>query len=320
MPSRTPGSWSEQAPRLLAERRAERHARRRAVADAPPPAPEGRGRARGRASGAAPAAGRAGPAKLLLESPERPLVAADELHLELAEPSRRPAALEAAQTASSTTSAPSTRTTSRRVRSRATGARSRPRTYATSSDDELERRPGRRARLLELGAGAPRGSFSCQRPAPSSDPIAKRDAVPGEREIVGVVVRRDEHARRLRLAAELRAARSPRPALSFTSRSTVSFTLRAYPGAGCSSGRAFTTGLVSVNVRARAPVAHAEDERVLRALRPRRRERARGRAARRPALSRAPELGDHAGAGEGGGDRGRRRSPATSSSCSTPST
>jgi PiT family inorganic phosphate transporter len=48
-------------------------------------------------------------------------------------------------------------------------------------------------------------------------------------------------------------------------------------------------------VRARAPVAHAEDERVLRPVRPSRGERAPGRAPRRPPVPRAPELGDHLG-------------------------
>ena len=103
------------------------------VARVPEPAPGGRGRARGGAWAQAACGRRAGPAQLLRDPSERALVAADELDLQLAEPTDDPPPSKSA-TASSTTSAPSTRTVSRRVRSRATGATGLPRAYATSSD------------------------------------------------------------------------------------------------------------------------------------------------------------------------------------------
>ena len=63
------------------------------------------------------------------------------------------------------------------------------------------------------------------------------------------------------------------------------------------------------NVPSDEDLPHAEDDRILRALRERGRKRPRGRTPRRAPVPGASELGRHAGAGEGGRDGGRRHHP-----------
>ena len=69
-------------------------------------------------------------------------------------------------TESSTISAPSARTTSRRVRSRATGRSSRPRRNPTRSDESSSGGLAGGPDCSSSARAAPRGSFSCQRPVP----------------------------------------------------------------------------------------------------------------------------------------------------------
>ncbi len=80
----------QEAPRLLAERDRERGARRHSSGHDRLLRGKGEIERAVELRSQLPGPGRACPAKLLHESPEGPLLAADELHLELAEPSRDP--------------------------------------------------------------------------------------------------------------------------------------------------------------------------------------------------------------------------------------
>ena len=146
---------------------------------------------------------RAGAPELLLEPPQGLLVAPDELDLELAEAviTFAPASTE---TESSTISAPSA---AHALAPRAE-ARDRPELATAQEADEqggeLERRPRGRAGLLELDPRRPARELQLPEPVPASTRCLKRDAVPGEHEIRGVVVGRGEAPGRKRLAAELR--------------------------------------------------------------------------------------------------------------------
>ena len=273
----------QQAPRLLAERDPEGGARRRSAGHRSPPRRQEGDRGRGTASAAARPASVA-PARRSSFTSRRSVRSSPPTSSTSSSRKRRVTRCpESRATESSTTSAPSTSTTSRRVRSRATGANSRPRRNATSSDESSSGGRAGGPALLELGAARPTRELELPEARSLLDPVAERDAVPREHEVVRVVVRRDEHARRKRLAAQLRQDES-------LAGSQLHLPLEgllhppSVSGRGPPVSQARCACLVSVNVRARAPVADAEDERVLRALRQGRRERARGRAARRPPL------------------------------------
>ena len=119
-------------------------------------------------------------------------------------------------TESSTISAPSIRTVSRRVRSRATGASSRPRRNATSRAESSSggraggpacsssraRRPARQLQLPDTGTAL--------------DTVTERDAVACQHEIRGVVVGRHEPPRRLFGSPQL-GEHEPSPGVSLIS-------------------------------------------------------------------------------------------------------
>ena len=258
-------------------------------------------------------------AKLLREAAERVLVAADELDLELAEATGDALADEDGDGVLDDLGAVREDSLPPRLQ-----ARDRHHLATAEVRDEkpehLDRRPRGRAGLLELDPRGTTGELQLPEPRTVLHAAPERDPVPCEREVGRVVVGGDERAQRQQLAAEL-GKHEPRARLELqlpldgllhvAERIPARTTARPQRVFGC---------LVSVNVRARAHLVHAEDGRVLRPLRPRRAERAPGGAPRRPPVSRASELGNHAGAGQGRGDRGGTRSRASSSRCSTRST
>ena len=136
------------------------------------------------------------------EPPQRPLVAAHELHLQLAEPPRHALALEHRDGVVDDL---------RTVRAHDLAPRPQPRdppqlTAAQEPDEEggeLERRLRRRPGLLQLGASGAAGKLQLPEACPVLDPVPQRHPVPREHEVAGVVVRRDEDPCRLRFAAEL---------------------------------------------------------------------------------------------------------------------
>ena len=136
---------------------------------------------------------------------------------------RAPASTE---TESSTISAPRARTTSRRVRSRATGPSSRPRRKPTRSDVSSSGGRAGRPGCSSSTRAAPWGSFSCQTPAPLS--TRWRSVRPCRASTRSGVSWYVDVKRRVGCGSPPSSGRTkPSSGASLTSRSSCSFTLRA---------------------------------------------------------------------------------------------
>ena len=131
---------------------------------------------------------------------QRALVPFEQLHLELAEAPDDVHAVEHRDVVLDDLGAVRARSPSRRVRSRATGTRSRPCRWATSS--EVISCGGRAGGpgLLELDAVRAVRQLQLPQPGAVLEPVTERDPVSREAEVGGVVVGGDEDARRQRLA------------------------------------------------------------------------------------------------------------------------
>ncbi len=145
----------------------------------------------------------AGSPELRLERDEILLVASDELDLDLVEPPGDPLPLEHRHRVLGHLRTP-------RADALAPGAQARDRRDRPAAEqrdeqgEHLLRRAGRRAGLLELDPGEALRQLQLPQPRAVLDAMAEGHAVPGEDELLGVVVGRDEGSRWQRMAAELR--------------------------------------------------------------------------------------------------------------------
>ncbi len=142
-------------------------------------------------------------AKRLLEAPQRPLVAFDQLHLELVEgPGHLPAVEhrdDVVHDLGAVDAKPVAACAEARDRHE-----SGPANESGQQRDEVRRNRAGRAGLLELPPGVPARQLQLPHAPPVLDAVAERQSAAREPELGRVVVRGDEHARDQGLPAELR--------------------------------------------------------------------------------------------------------------------
>ena len=201
--------------------------------------------------------------ELLLEATQGALVPLEELHLELAKAPCHALAVEHRNRIVDDLRAACAHTLTARPEARHGHGRATAQEGHQQTGQLLgwpRRRPGR----LELDPCGTVRELQLPEPRAVLDPVPEGDAVPGEHEVRGVVVRGDEDARRQRLTAQLRHHEiGRRDELQLV----LDGLLHRRPGR-YSACAVFTDVSFGLTCAARAPVAHAEDVRVLRALRP----------------------------------------------------
>ena len=142
-------------------------------------------------------------AQLLLEPPQRALVAVEQLDLDLAEPAGDVLALEHGDAVVDDLGAVGEDPLAARAQA---GHRDELGAAEVGRQERqhLGRRPGRRARQLELEPRRLARQLQLPEPGPVLDAMPEGDAVPRQPEVLRVVVGGDEDARREARAAELR--------------------------------------------------------------------------------------------------------------------